>query len=91
MDWLVTSVFINFVYNLAVTYEGVLVTPIRCVIENVSGFIVNYHGYQEISTVEGNAILKYIGETGPLHLQPVHQPYPTNPYNSNIPGRHYIC
>src|SRR5579875_3019939 len=73
-------IFLNFIYNLAITYEDVLaaisgfierhgkrlwrlhvtgleirialeddegnVTPIRCIIENVSGFIVNYHGYQ---------------------------------------------
>ncbi|KDQ51054.1 hypothetical protein JAAARDRAFT_140847 [Jaapia argillacea MUCL 33604] len=102
-------IFMNFVYNLSVTYEDVLeaisgfierhgkrlwrlhvtgseirislednegnVTPIRCVIENVSGFIVNYHGYQEITTDKGTTILKSIGEKGPLHLQPVHQPY----------------
>lgn len=53
------------------------VTPIRCIIENVSGFIVNYNGYQEITTDKGTTILKSIGEKGPLHLQPVHQPYPT--------------
>lgn len=56
--------------------EGI-VTPIRCVIENVSGFVVNYHAYQEITTDKGTTILKSIGEKGPLHLQPVHQPYPT--------------
>ncbi|GBE86281.1 Acetyl-CoA carboxylase [Sparassis crispa] len=104
-------IFMNFIYNLPVTYEDVLtaisgfierhgkrlwrlhvtaseirmvledsegnVTPIRCIIENVSGFIVNYHGYQEITTDKGITILKSIGEKGPLHLQPVHQPYPT--------------
>ncbi|THH28004.1 hypothetical protein EUX98_g6181 [Antrodiella citrinella] len=107
----VNHIFINFIYNLPVTYEDVLeaisgfierhgkrlwrlhvtgseirivledsegnVTPIRCIIENVSGFIVNYHGYQEITTDKGTTILKSIGEKGPLHLQPVHQVYPT--------------
>ncbi len=29
------------------------VTPIHCIIENVSGFIVNFHGYQEITTDKG--------------------------------------
>ncbi|KAH8116533.1 acetyl CoA carboxylase [Phellopilus nigrolimitatus] len=53
------------------------VTPIRCVIENVSGFIVNFSSYQEITTDKGTVILKSIGEKGPLHLQPVDQPYPT--------------
>ena len=53
------------------------VTPIRCIIENVSGFIVHYRGYQEITTDKGITILKSISEKGPLHLQPVHQAYPT--------------
>jgi len=104
-------IFMNFVYNLAVTYDDVLeaisgfierhgkrlwrlhvtgseirialednegnVTPIRCVIENVSGFVVKYHGYQEILTDKGTTILKSIGDKGPLHLQPVHQVYPS--------------
>ncbi|KAH9072271.1 acetyl CoA carboxylase [Lactarius deliciosus] len=91
-------IFMNFIYNLSVTYEDVLaavsgfierhgkrlwrlhvtsseirialedgdgnVTPIRCIIENVSGFIAR-------------TILKSIGEKGPLHLQPVNIPYST--------------
>ncbi|KAH9951182.1 acetyl CoA carboxylase [Amylocystis lapponica] len=107
----VNHIFMNFIYNLPVTYEDVLeaisgfierhgkrlwrlhvtsseirivledsegnVSPIRCIIENVSGFIVNYHGYQEITTDKGTTILKSIGDKGPLHLLPVHQPYPT--------------
>jgi acetyl-CoA carboxylase/biotin carboxylase 1 len=123
-------IFMNFVYNLAVTYEDVLeaisgfierhgkrlwrlhvtgseiritledsdgnATPIRCVIENVSGFIVNYHGYQEITTDKGTTILKSIGETGPLHLQPVHQAYPTKEslqpkrYQAHLVGTTYV-
>lgn len=123
-------IFMNFIYNLPVTYEDVLeaisgfierhgkrlwrlhvtgseirivledregnVTPIRCVIENVSGFIVNYHGYQEITTEKGTTILKSIGEKGPLHLQPVHQPYPTKEslqpkrYQAHLIGTTYV-
>ncbi|KAI0358341.1 acetyl CoA carboxylase [Trametes cingulata] len=123
-------IFMNFIYNLPVTYEDVLeaisgfierhgkrlwrlhvtgseirmvledkdgnVTPIRCVIENVSGFIVNYHGYQEITTDKGTTILKSIGEKGPLHLQPVHQPYPTKEslqpkrYQAHLIGTTYV-
>jgi acetyl-CoA carboxylase/biotin carboxylase 1 len=113
-------IFMNFVYNLAVTYEDVLdaisgfierhgkrlwrlhvtsseirialednegnVTPIRCIIENVSGFIANFHGYQEITTDKSTTILKSIGDKGPLHLQPVHQAYPTK--ESLQPKRH---
>lgn len=107
----VNHIFLNFVYNLQVSYEDVLeaisgfierhgkrlwrlhvtgseirialedqegnVTPIRCIIENVSGFVVNFHGYQEITTDKSTTILKSIGEKGPLHLQPVNQAYPT--------------
>lgn len=126
----VNHIFMNFIYNLPVTYEDVLeaisgfierhgkrlwrlhvtgseirivledsegnITPIRCVIENVSGFIVNYHGYQEITTDKGTTILKSIGEKGPLHLQPVHQPYPTKEslqpkrYQAHLIGTTYV-
>ncbi|KAH9839950.1 acetyl CoA carboxylase [Rhodofomes roseus] len=126
----VNHIFMNFIYNLPVTYDDVLeaisgfierhgkrlwrlhvtgseirivledsegnVTPIRCVIENVSGFIVNYHGYQEITTDKGTTILKSIGEKGPLHLQPVHQPYPTKEslqpkrYQAHLIGTTYV-
>ncbi|KZT07454.1 acetyl CoA carboxylase, partial [Laetiporus sulphureus 93-53] len=111
----VNHIFMNFIYNLPVTYEDVLeaiagfiewhgkhlwhlhvteseihivlednegniircdIMPIRCIVENLSGFIVNYHGYQEITTDKSTTILKSIGEKGPLHLQPAHQPYP---------------
>jgi acetyl-CoA carboxylase/biotin carboxylase 1 len=123
-------IFMNFVYNLAVTYEDVLeaisgfierhgkrlwrlhvtgseirialedsegnVTPIRCIIENVSGFVVNYNGYQEISTDKGTSILKSIGDKGPLHLQPVSHAYPTKEslqpkrYQAHLIGTTYV-
>ncbi|KAF8159642.1 cytosolic acc1, acetyl-CoA carboxylase [Crassisporium funariophilum] len=72
------------------------VTPIRCIIENVSGFIVHYRGYQEITTDKGTTILKSIGEKGPLHLQPVHQAYPTKEslqpkrYQAHLIGTTYV-
>ena len=120
----------NFVYNLAVTYEEVLraiagfierhgkrlwrlhvtgseirislednegnVTPIRCIVENQSGFIVKFHAYQEITTDKGTVILKSIGDSGPLHLQPVNQPYPTKEslqpkrYQAHLIGTTYV-
>ncbi|KAG7093554.1 hypothetical protein E1B28_007224 [Marasmius oreades] len=123
-------IFMNFIYNLVVTYEDVLaaisgfierhgkrlwrlhvtgseiritlednegnVTPIRCIIENVSGFIVNFHGYQEITTDKGVTLLKSIGEKGPLHLQPVHHNYPTKEslqpkrYQAHLIGTTYV-
>jgi acetyl-CoA carboxylase/biotin carboxylase 1 len=72
------------------------VTPIRCIIENVSGFIVNFHGYQEITTDKGTTILKSIGEKGPLHLQPVNHPYSTKEslqpkrYQAHLIGTTYV-
>lgn len=126
----VNHIFMNFVYNLQVSYEDVLeaisgfierhgkrlwrlhvtgseirivledqegnVTPLRCIIENVSGFVVNFHGYQEITTDKGTTILKSIGEKGPLHLQPVNQPYPTKEslqpkrYQAHLIGTTYV-
>ncbi|KDQ18913.1 hypothetical protein BOTBODRAFT_28387 [Botryobasidium botryosum FD-172 SS1] len=72
------------------------ITPIRCVIENVSGFIVNYYAYQEITTDKGSTILKAIGEKGPMHLQPVHLPFPTKGslqpkrYQAHLVGTTYV-
>ncbi|KIJ55614.1 hypothetical protein M422DRAFT_199902 [Sphaerobolus stellatus SS14] len=72
------------------------VTPIRVVIENVSGFIVNFNAYQEISTDKGTTILKSIGEKGPLHLQPVHHPFATKGslqprrYQAHLIGTTYV-
>lgn len=120
----------NFVYNLAVTFDEVLeaisgflerhgkrlwrlhvtgaevrctledsegnVTPIRVVIENVSGFIVNFNAYQEITTDKGTTILKSIGDKGSLHLQPVHQPFSTKEslqpkrYQAHLVGTTYV-
>ncbi|KAH7335147.1 acetyl CoA carboxylase [Rhizoctonia solani] len=73
------------------------ISPLRCVIENVSGFIVNYFAYQEIMTDKGTKILKTIGaEKGPLHLQPVNYLYPTKEslqpkrYQAHIIGTTYV-
>lgn len=73
------------------------ISPLRCVIENVSGFIVNYFAYQEVTTDKGTKMLKTIGtEKGPLHLQPVHYAYPTKEslqpkrYQAHIIGTTYV-
>lgn len=72
------------------------VTTTRCIIENVSGFVVNFHGYQEITTDKGTTILKSIGEKGPLHLQPVNHAYPTKEslqpkrYQAHLIGTTYV-
>ncbi|KAG8937599.1 acetyl-coenzyme-A carboxylase, partial [Tulasnella sp. 408] len=72
------------------------VTPIRAVIENVSGFVVNFHGYQEIVTDKGTTILKAIGDKGSLHLQPANMPFPTKEslqpkrYQAHLVGTTYV-
>ncbi|KAG8851514.1 acetyl-coenzyme-A carboxylase [Tulasnella sp. 330] len=72
------------------------VTPIRCMIENVSGFVVNFSSYQEVLTEKGTTILKSIGEKGPLHLQPVNMPFPTKEslqpkrYQAHLVGTTYV-
>jgi len=123
-------IFMNFIYNLSVSYEDVLaavsgfierhgkrlwrlhvtsseirialeddegnVTPIRCIIENVSGFVVNFHACQEITTEKGTTILTSIGEKGPLHLEPVNHPYSTKEslqpkrYQAHLIGTTYV-
>lgn len=72
------------------------VTPIRAVIDNTAGFVVNVHAYQEITTDRGQSILKSVGEKGPLHLQPVSSPYPTKEgmqprrYQAHLIGTTYV-
>lgn len=72
------------------------VTPIRAVIDNTAGFVVNVHTYQEITTDRGHTILKSVGEKGPLHLQPVSSPYATKEglqpkrYQAHLIGTTYV-
>ncbi|KEI40541.1 uncharacterized protein L969DRAFT_22502 [Mixia osmundae IAM 14324] len=69
--------------------------PIRAIIENVSGFVVKYEAYREVTTEKGSAILKSIGPAGALHLQPVNYPYPTKEwlqprrYKAHVVGTTY--
>lgn len=70
--------------------------PIRSFIENVSGFVVKYEAYQEVTNEKGKTILKSIGEQGQYHLQPVNFPYPTREslqpkrYQAHITGTTYV-
>ncbi|KAG1780813.1 carboxyl transferase domain-containing protein [Suillus placidus] len=110
----VNHIFMNFVYNLAVSYEDVLTaiagfierhgkrlwrlhvtgSEIRIALEDSEGN--NVSGFVEITTDKGTTILKSIGEKGPLHLQPVHQPYPTKEslqpkrYQAHLIGTTYV-
>lgn len=72
------------------------VQPIRAIIENVSGFVVKYEAYREVTTEKGAVILKSIGPQGALHLQPVNTPYPTKEwlqpkrYKAHVVGTTYV-
>lgn len=71
------------------------IQPIRAIIENVSGFVVKYEAYREVSTDTGVPILKSIGPQGAFHLQPVNSPYPTKEwlqpkrYKAHVVGTTY--
>ncbi|KWU41533.1 hypothetical protein RHOSPDRAFT_36903 [Rhodotorula sp. JG-1b] len=72
------------------------IQPIRAIIENVSGFVVKYEAYREVSTDKGQVILKSIGPQGAFHLQPVNFPYPTKEwlqpkrYKAHVVGTTYV-
>jgi len=72
------------------------VLPIRAFIENVSGFVVKYEAYQEVTNEKGTPILKSIGEQGQFHLQPVNFSYATKEslqprrYQAHVIGTTYV-
>ena len=72
------------------------VLPIRAFIENVSGFVVKFEAYQEVTNEKGASVLKSIGEQGQFHLQPVNFPYSTKEslqprrYQAHIIGTTYV-
>ncbi len=72
------------------------VTPIRSFIENVSGFVVKYEAYQEVTMEKGPAMLKSIGDQGQYHLQRVNFPYTTKEslqpkrYQAHVVGTTYV-
>jgi acetyl-CoA carboxylase/biotin carboxylase 1 len=72
------------------------VMPIRAFIENVSGFVVKYEAYQEVTNEKGVTILKSIGEQGQFHLQPVTFPYAIKEslqprrYQAHVIGTTYV-
>jgi len=72
------------------------VLPIRAFIENVSGFVVKYEAYQEVTNEKGTSILKSIGDQGQFHLQPVNFPYATKEslqprrYQAHVIGTTYV-
>ncbi|KAF9435540.1 acetyl-coenzyme-A carboxylase [Entomortierella beljakovae] len=69
--------------------------PLRFIISNVSGYVLNVDTYREVQTEKG-AIFKSVGASGPYHLLPVSQPYPTKEwlqprrYKAHLMGTTYV-
>ncbi|KAF9208988.1 acetyl-coenzyme-A carboxylase [Haplosporangium sp. Z 27] len=69
--------------------------PLRFIISNVSGYVLNVDTYREIQTEKGT-IFKSVGAPGPYHLLPVSQPYPTKEwlqprrYKAHLMGTTYV-
>lgn len=73
------------------------VFPLRVVINNVAGFIIQFELYQEVATDKGKWILKSIdSRIGSLHLQQTMAPYPTKEwlqpkrYKAHLMGTTYV-
>ncbi|GJJ11159.1 hypothetical protein Clacol_005391 [Clathrus columnatus] len=72
------------------------VTPIRVIIENVSGFVVHFHAYQEVTNDKGTTVLESIGDKGPLHGRPVNQTFAVKGslqpkrYQAHLVGTTYV-
>ncbi|TLD19570.1 hypothetical protein PspLS_09710 [Pyricularia sp. CBS 133598] len=73
--------------------------PIRCYINNTSGFVVKVELYHERRNDKGDLILHYISgtsKTGALHLLPANTPYPTKNwlqpkrYKAHLIGTQYV-
>ncbi|EPX74755.1 acetyl-CoA/biotin carboxylase [Schizosaccharomyces octosporus yFS286] len=50
--------------------------PLRVIISNVSGFVVNIELYAEVKTENNSWIFKSIGQPGSMHLRRINTPYP---------------
>jgi len=70
--------------------------PIRFVISNVTGFVLNVHAYRETKNERGLDIFVSIAERGPLHGKAIDSPYPTKEwlqpkrYSAHLSGTTYI-
>ncbi|KAG0277801.1 acetyl-coenzyme-A carboxylase [Linnemannia exigua] len=82
-------------FNVQSKNEAADPVPLRFIISNVSGYVLNVDTYREIQTDKGT-IFKSVGPTGPFHLLPVNQPYPTKEwlqprrYKAHLMGTTYV-
>ncbi|KAL2752979.1 hypothetical protein ACRALDRAFT_1065940 [Sodiomyces alcalophilus JCM 7366] len=73
--------------------------PLRVIITNTSGFVVDVDIYAERKTEKGDWVFHSIGgtnEKGPMHLMPTNTPYPTKNwlqpkrYKAHLMGTQYV-
>ncbi|KAF9904003.1 acetyl-coenzyme-A carboxylase [Linnemannia zychae] len=82
-------------FNVQSKNEAADPVPLRFIISNVSGYVLNVDTYREVQTDKGT-IFKSVGPTGPFHLLPVNQPYPTKEwlqprrYKAHLMGTTYV-
>jgi len=95
-DWLSKLHVTETEMRISLEHEEGNVTPIRFIFESVSGFVVDFYGYREVSADDGTTILDAMDKKGPLHLQPAHQAYPTRDplqykrYQAHLIGTTYV-
>ncbi|KAI8980307.1 acetyl-CoA carboxylase [Pilobolus umbonatus] len=73
------------------------IIPMRFIVDNVSGFILNVEVYQEVKNDKNGWVLKSVSKLpGALHMQPLSTPYPTKEwlqprrYKAHLMGTTYV-
>ncbi|KAK9479207.1 acetyl-CoA carboxylase [Lipomyces japonicus] len=70
--------------------------PLRAIITNVSGYVVQSELYTEIKNDKGEWVFKSLGKPGNMHLRSINTPYPTKEwlqpkrYKAHLMGTTYV-
>ncbi|KAK9465746.1 acetyl-CoA carboxylase [Lipomyces arxii] len=70
--------------------------PLRAIITNVSGYVVQSELYTEIKNEKGEWVFKSLGKPGNMHLRSINTPYPTKEwlqpkrYKAHLMGTTYV-
>ncbi|KAK9460780.1 acetyl-CoA carboxylase [Lipomyces oligophaga] len=70
--------------------------PLRAIITNVSGYVVQSELYVEVRNDKGQWVFKSLGKPGNMHLRPITTPYPTKEwlqpkrYKAHLMGTTYV-
>ena len=71
-------------------------TPLRALINNVSGYVVKTEMYTEVKNSEGVWVFKSLDKPGSMHLRPISTPYPVKEwlqpkrYKAHLMGTTYV-